>query len=273
MVPPKSAAALCCVGCYDQFMSIACRITARVVVALTLSATARAALATGDENPKDLRIDPAPCFTAAAANDDDKIVPLCSAVIDHKKTEKPDRLKALLARAAAYDRKDMVDRAIADYDAALMIDATQADAFNARGELWRKKGERRKALADFASAIKLNPDHASARASHKSLAQELERAGILLAVQGKPSFNCAAARRAVEKSICASPELADLDREIHGSFVRVVREAKDPREAKALRREQDEFLARRNTQFGKPGYDLERAMRERLQRLNGVGGY
>jgi tetratricopeptide (TPR) repeat protein len=185
----------------------------------------------------------------------------------------PNFTDALYNRGSAWAHKGESDRAIADYDAALMIDSTQADAFNARGELWRKKGERRKALADFGAAIKLNPDHVAAKASHRSLAQELERAGALIAVAGKPSFNCAAARRAVEKAICARPELADLDREVHGSFVRAVREARDSREAKALQREQDEFIARRNAQFGKPGYDLQKAMRERLQRINGVDGY
>ena len=97
----------------------------------------------------------------------------------------------------------------------LRLDPALADIFNARGELWRRKGDRPKALADFAAAIKLNPDHPAAKANHKSLAQELERLGALMAVAGKPSFNCATARRAVEKAICANPELADLDREIN----------------------------------------------------------
>jgi hypothetical protein len=53
----------------------------------------------------------------------------------------------------------------------------------------------------------------------------------------------------------------------------VVREAQNPREARVLQQEQDEFIARRNAGFGRPGYDLQKAMRERLQRLNGVNGY
>ena len=42
-----------------------------------------------------------------------------------------------------------------------------------------------------------------------------------------------------------------------------------PRAGKALQQEQDEFLARRDAEFGKPGYDLQKAMRERLQHLLG----
>jgi tetratricopeptide (TPR) repeat protein len=52
---------------------------------------------------------------------------------------KADRIKALIARAEVYDRKDMIDRAIADYDTVLRLDPTLADIFNARGELWRRR--------------------------------------------------------------------------------------------------------------------------------------
>jgi tetratricopeptide (TPR) repeat protein len=85
-----------------------------------------------------------PC--GSAANDDDKIIAVCGALIDNEKTAKADRIKALIARAGAYDRKDMIDRAIADYDTALRLDPGLADIFNARGELWRRKGDRPKAL-------------------------------------------------------------------------------------------------------------------------------
>ena len=68
-----------------------------------------------------------------------------------------------------------------------------------------RRGNLPKALADFGMAIKLNPEHPAARANYKSLAQELERLGALIAVAGKPSFNCKTARRAVEKAICANP--------------------------------------------------------------------
>jgi tetratricopeptide (TPR) repeat protein len=254
-------------------MSKASRTGGRIAIALALSALADAAFATSAETAKDLQIDPAPCLAVAAANDDDKIVPLCSTVIDNEKTAKPDRIKALTARAGTFERKEMYDSAIADYDAVLRLDSTLADIFNARGELWRRKGDRPKAVADFGAALKLNPDHPAAKANHRSLALELERVGALKAVEGKPSFNCATARRPVEKAICASPELANLDREIYGSLVRVMREARDPRDARLVQRRQDEFIARRNAQFGKPGYDLQKAMRERLQQINGIDGY
>ena len=233
------------------------------------------ARATGTEPSTDPQIDPAPCVAAALANDADKIIAICGALVDNEKSLRPDRIKALIARAGAYDRKDQLDRAIGDYDTALRLDPTLADVFNFRGELWRRKGDRPRALADFGAAIKLNPNHAAARGNYKSLAQELERLGALMAVYNKPSFNCATARRPVQKAICANPELANLDREINAVNAKVVREAASgsPRAGRALQREQDEFIARRDAAFGRPGYDLQKAMRERLDHLLAVERY
>jgi tetratricopeptide (TPR) repeat protein len=219
--------------------------------------------------PTGAQIDQAPCMAALASGDDDKIIATCNKLIDSDKTPKADRLKALIARAAAYDRKGEIDRAIGDDDTALRLDPTLADVFNSRGELFRRKGDRVHALSDFGTAARLDPNHAAARANYKSLSLEIERIGALMAISNKPSFNCATAKRPVEKAICASPELANLDREINAVNTRVVRQAgqENPRAGRALQREQDEFLSRRNASFGQAGYDLRQAMRDRLDHL------
>src|SRR6266700_2273657 len=193
-----------------------------IVVAGLLCGLPRIAGATGTEPAQEPLVDPAPCVAAVAANDDDKIVAVCGALIDNEKTAKGDRIKALIARAGVYRSRDQVDRAIGDYDTVLWLDPALADIHNSRGELWRKTGDRRKALTDFAAALKLKPDFAAARANHKDLSLEIERIGALMAVYNKPSFNCATARRAVEKAICANPELANLDREINAVHTKVV---------------------------------------------------
>jgi tetratricopeptide (TPR) repeat protein len=228
--------------------------------------------ATGADTGTVPPVDPTACWAAIAGGDDDKVIADCGALIDNEKTAKADRIKALVARAAAFDRKDQLDRAISDDSEALRLEP-QADIYNSRGELWWKKGDRPKALADFGAAIKLNPDHPTARGNYKRLAQELERLGALMAVAGKPSFNCAAARRPVEKAICANPELANLDRQINAVHVRVLREAQSAGKRQAMQREQDEFIAGRNADFGKSGYDLQKVMSERLQKLLGADGY
>jgi len=161
----------------------------RIFTALILGAAIAAvnpARAATSEPSADPKIDPAPCVAAAAGDDADGIIAVCGALIDNEKTAKPDRIKALLARAGAFDRKDQIDRAIGDYDTVLRLDPALADIFNARGELWRRKGDRPRALADFGMAIKLNPQHEGARGNYKSLAQELERLGAEMAVKNKP---------------------------------------------------------------------------------------
>lgn len=228
--------------------------------------------ATGGEPAAVVQVDLAPCLTAAAADDMDKGASACAAVIDNEKTAKPDLIRALVARGALLARHDQSDRAIADDSRALLLDPTLADVFNARGELWLKKGDKPKAVRDFGAALRIDPNHEKARANHKAMARELERLGAQMAVAGKPSFNCASARRPVQKAICGNRELADLDREIYAANARVVRKARNAAEAKALQREQDDFIARRNAGFGRPGYDLKKAMQDRLQRLNGVDG-
>jgi tetratricopeptide (TPR) repeat protein len=232
--------------------------------------------ATGSEPVAVEPVDVGPCLAAAAADDVDKAA-VCGPLIDNAKTAKADRVKALIARGALWARHDQIDRAISDYGRALQLDPSFADIFNARGELWLKKGDRPRAVQDFGAALKLDPHHEKARANHKAMARELERIGAQMAVAGKPSFICARAKRAVEKAICADPELADLDREIFAANARAIREAKSMQnpspDARALQREQDAFIARRNAQFGRPGYDLRKAMTERLERLNGVDGY
>lgn len=241
---------------------------------LLMAALPYRALAAGADTGTLPPVDPSACMAAIAASDDDKVIADCGALIDNEKSAKTDRIKALAARAAAFARKDQLERAISDYDAVLRLEP-QADITNSRGELWWKKGDRPRALADFAAAIKLNPDHPTAKGNYKRLAQELERLGALMAVAGKPSFNCATAKRPVEKAICANPELANLDRQINAVNSKVVHDATadSPRAGRALQQAQDDFLARRNAAFGQPDYDLQKAMRERLQRLLEVERY
>jgi tetratricopeptide (TPR) repeat protein len=146
----------------------------------------RATRATGTDPATIPQPDPAPCVAAATTDDADRIIDLCGALADNDKTARADRIKALIARGRAYDRKDEIDRAIGDYDAVLRFDPKLADIFNARGELFRRKGDRPHALADFGAAIKLNPRHEAARASYRSLAQELEWIGAQMAIRKKP---------------------------------------------------------------------------------------
>jgi tetratricopeptide (TPR) repeat protein len=242
-----------------------CDVTAAVLWLAIMPCAAFAAASEATEE----QIDSSPCMAALSAGDDEKIIAACNGLIGNDKAPKADRVKAAIARASAFDRKGDIDRAITDDDIALRLDPAQADVLNARGELCRRKGDRVRALSDFGNAVKLDPHHAAAKTNYKALSLEIERIGALMAVNKRPSINCAATKRPVEKAICANPELATLDREINAVNAKVVSEAgaKDPQNGHALQREQDEFVARRDAEFGQTGYDLLKAMRERLDHL------
>jgi hypothetical protein len=93
--------------------------------------------------------------------------------------------KTLLARGDDFNIKGELDRAIADYDAALKVDPAFAEALNNRGMAWRSKGDRRRALADFDAALKLKPDYDAARTNRKSLFSEIERLGAQMPLKRK----------------------------------------------------------------------------------------
>ena len=165
-------------------------------------------------------------MAALMAGDDDKIIAVCGALIDNDKAPKADRIKALIARAAAYDRKDRSTARSATMTLCCVSIRRWPICFNARGELWRKKGDRLHALADFGAAIRLEPGSRDGESqlqiagagdgAHRRADGGQQQAELQLRDRE---------RRAVEKAICANPELANLDREINAVNTKVVREA------------------------------------------------
>ena len=175
----------------------------------------------------------------------------------------------LTNRGDAYQAMKNYDGAITDYDAALNLDPKFQRAYNNRGAAWRAKGDRSRALQDYAEAVRLNPSDATAAGNYKSVSLEVERLGALPNAPSLPSFNCAVAKRPVEKAICADPELARLDRNMNDAFLRAIAsaEADNHRAALNLTRQQRDFIEKRNASYGRPGYDLRQAMAARIDQL------
>ncbi|MCP3370473.1 tetratricopeptide repeat protein [Bradyrhizobium cajani] len=180
-------------------------------------------------------------------------------------------------RGDSHQFKGALGAALSDYDAALRLDPKFALAYNNRAVLYSKMGERKKALADFETVLRLDPGNRSAADGRRSMIAEIAKFGATTsgpmharsADDSGPSFDCATARREVEKVICADPQLGVLDRQIAETYERVLKSA-NKRSAGDLRRTQRDFLATRNASFGRPGYDLKKVMQERLQRLNAM---
>ncbi|PSO33859.1 tetratricopeptide repeat protein [Bradyrhizobium sp. MOS002] len=178
-------------------------------------------------------------------------------------------------RGDSYHLKGELGAALSDYEAALKLDPNFAQTYNNRAVLYKKMGERKKALADYETALRLDPGNDNAAAGRRAMIAEIAKFGgeplrPLAATSGNgPSFDCATAKREVEKVICADPQLGVLDRQIAETYERVLKSARS-RSAGDLRRTQRDFLATRNMSFGRPGYDLRKVMQERLQRLNAM---
>jgi Tfp pilus assembly protein PilF len=80
---------------------------------------------------------------------------------------------ALVARGAAFLRTGETTTAMADFDSALEIDPGYARACHLRGLAREVKGDDEGALADFARAIELKPDYAAAYYSRATLYTKL----------------------------------------------------------------------------------------------------
>ena len=74
----------------------------------------------------------------------------------------PQDTRLLVNRALLWAEKGEIDLAIADYDTAIKIDPRSPIAHNNRGNLHRLKKDIDKAIADFTEAINLDPDYAGA---------------------------------------------------------------------------------------------------------------
>jgi tetratricopeptide (TPR) repeat protein len=80
----------------------------------------------------------------------------CSAVIQSPTAPADTRAKAFNNRGVLFAGQDD-DRAIADYGAAIGLDAHYAVPFYNRAQVWRRRGDTAKADADAAEAVRLDP--------------------------------------------------------------------------------------------------------------------
>ena len=126
----------------------------------------------------------------------------------------------------------------------MKLDPEFARAYNNRGAAWREKGDRARALQDYAAAVRLDPSDSTAADNHREITLELERLRTLTSQKNLASFNCATAKRQVEKKLCADPGLAQLDRNINEVFLRVIASAESDshRAALALTQQQRNFI-------------------------------
>jgi tetratricopeptide (TPR) repeat protein len=88
----------------------------------------------------------------------------CTRVLQDKKLTARERAEAYYNRGLAHKANDDLDKAIADYTAAINADPKWAVPYAKRGDLYDDKGDHDRAIADLSDAIGLDPDYAWAYA-------------------------------------------------------------------------------------------------------------
>ena len=92
----------------------------------------------------------------------DKAIEACTRAINSGKIAARDLAQLHYSRGAEWAAKGDHDRAIADFDVAIHLNAQLAEAFYSRGVSWAHKGEPDRAIPDFDAALRLNPKNADA---------------------------------------------------------------------------------------------------------------
>jgi len=96
-----------------------------------------------------------------SANPDLRIA-ACTAIVQSGQETAENAAIAYYDRGNAYDDKDQLDRAIADYSEAIRIKPDYANAYRNRGQAYGRTAHYDDAIADFDRAIALEPNHVDA---------------------------------------------------------------------------------------------------------------
>ena len=100
------------------------------------------------------------CYSPTASDDD--TITSCTALIQTGQYSGVDLSHFYNNRADGYVGKGLNDLAIQDDNTSVLLDPTNAQAFDTRGSAYYGKGLYDKAVADFTHAITLKPDYAVA---------------------------------------------------------------------------------------------------------------
>ena len=80
----------------------------------------------------------------------------CDAALDDRTTTRNDRKKTLVNRGIIYNRRGELNEALADFNAAIEIDAEIAEAYVNRGNTWFYASDYGRAMADYEKALALD---------------------------------------------------------------------------------------------------------------------
>ncbi|MEM1345455.1 MAG: tetratricopeptide repeat protein [Pseudomonadota bacterium] len=141
----------------------------------------------------------------------------CTRVIQDGVDSEENIAWAFINRALAYERVRRFDRALEDYNNALLLDPTYAVGYNNRGNLHASQGNLDLAIADHTRATEINPEYAEAwfnlGADYVEAEDDIEAiAAFDRAVALDPEYRLAIADRAAAHCRVGNVEEAIEDR-------------------------------------------------------------
>ena len=137
--------------------------------ALTLWVAAAAAQENGDAEPAQQLVD-------GCVQGEDIILRIesCTRLISVEREADGNPAWAFNNRGAAYESMGRLERALSDYNTALLLDPGFAPGYNNRGNVQARRGDLDAAIADHAKAVEIDPDYVDAWIN---LARDHEEAG------------------------------------------------------------------------------------------------
>jgi len=127
------------------------RLIGVVLLALQLAAPARA-LADNDED----------CFKATLDETGDRAIAICGRILAEGRVQGRNLARTHNNRGLGYLANQEIDKAMAEFDAAIRADPTYPFAYDNRGDIWRRRGQPDRAIAEYNEAIRQDPSFISA---------------------------------------------------------------------------------------------------------------
>jgi Tfp pilus assembly protein PilF len=127
----------------------------RLVLMLALATLAMPVPAFADRDDED-------CFKATLDETGDRAIAICGRIIARGKVKGRDLARTFNNRGLGYVSNKELDKAMADFDAAIRVDPTYPFAFDNRGDVWRQRGEFERALTEYNEALRRDPKFVSA---------------------------------------------------------------------------------------------------------------
>jgi len=114
------------------------------------------------------------CYSPTASDDDS--ITSCTALIQSGQYSGVELSHYYNSRATGYIGKGLFDLALQDFNTAILLDPTNAQAYKDRGDIYYKRGDYNAALAGYNQAISLLPSYAHAYAARAEARQKLRDA-------------------------------------------------------------------------------------------------